>query len=150
MESIELTDFQRSYCKRLIKKMCEEDVAQSFIKPLDSSQLPDYDQIITRKMCFEDVLHNLDNRIINTLEDFKNDTLLIFANCIKYWTRKEDGYVVLAQTLKESFLKLYQKIPSSSEEEWLLKVQKTAKKLQEARTKFSDELMKKLSETGKR
>ena len=149
MDNIEMNDFQRSHCKKVLKKIMEDKLAQSFIQKLDSSQLEKYDEIIQNKTCLEDVYQNLDLLKIKTLEDFKNDTLLVFQNCIKYWSfmrGKQNEYVLIAETLKDNFMKLYEKIPASSEEDWLIKVQKTAKKLTETRDAFAKELTKKLAE----
>ena len=71
---------------------------------------------------------------------------MVFDNCIKYWTiRNQDQYVIMAQILKEIFKKKSDNIPSDENSKWLMKAQQLAKELDETRSQFIAELNKKLS-----
>ena len=121
----------------------ENALARDFIEPLETSGLQGYDELIPRKMCLNDVLQNLNAKRIKTIQEFANDTELIFNNCIKYWSHSygdDNLYVIIAKTLKEDFKKEVERIPASYEQEWLMNIQDTAKKLAAYRERFVTQL----------
>ena len=141
-----MNDFERKECMKIIDEIRKEPLAKSFNDPLDTTSIPDYDRIIQQKICLNDVFANLKHRQINTIQEFKISTNLVFDNCIKYWTnRNQDQYVIMAQILKEIFKKKSDNIPSDENSKWLMKAQQLAKELDETRSQFIAELNKKLS-----
>ncbi|EAY19376.1 Bromodomain containing protein [Trichomonas vaginalis G3] len=148
-----MNDFQRDKCRQIISNLKENQLASTFILPIDTTVLPDYDTIIQKKLSLSEIESNLLDHKIKSLHEFRNDTLLVFDNCIKYWTRRAkeekrepaaDVYVSIASTLKDEFLKTFNGIPTTRENEWLLNVTKLAQQLADTRAILVKELNSKM------
>lgn len=147
----ELTSFQRKNCITVITKLMKSEICDIFVHPV-SDELQGYDRVVSKKMCLSDVLQNLETYVIKTMNEFRNDTLLIFSNCVNYWKRQPGGeiYVSIAEASRDIFENEYKKIGSSPENDWILKVQRKAQKLEEARNKLTDLMLLKLEEAQRR
>eukprot|EP00042_Codosiga_hollandica_P046439 m.488544 g.488544 ORF g.488544 m.488544 type:complete len:499 (-) comp57234_c0_seq12:92-1588(-) len=98
LSAVDATDLTK-HIKTLMKE------ASLFNDPVTDDIAPGYSAVITRPMCFSDVLRNLSNRRLTTLYQFNSDVLQIFENC-RYYNVNTPEYVQLADKTEKSYRKL--------------------------------------------
>lgn len=142
---------------QMLHKLKNNPLSTTFLHPIDSSSLIDYDSIIQKKMSLSEIDTNLIEHKIKSIDEFKHNVVLVFDNCIKYWTRRSreekrepdtDIYVCIASTLKEKFLRSFAKLPLTRENDWLITATRTVQKLCKVREDFVRELTAKMSATN--
>jgi len=89
---------------------------------------PDYLEIIQQPMALNEVKKKLNNNEYNTLKEWETDVNLIWDNA-KTYNGEDTLFTHMAMEAKLWFSGKIKSFPSTPEEEWTRKIQKTAKRL---------------------
>ena len=125
-----LTKYQQSKCLEIIEKLISWPICSPFIELVDPDRdgAPDYFDIIKQPMALNEVKKKLNGNDYATLKDWETDVNLIWENA-KTYNGEETLFAHMAMEAKLWFEKKMKKFPSTPEEEWTRKIQKTVKKL---------------------
>lgn len=125
-----LTKFQQSKCLEFVDKLIAWPICSPFIEPVDPQRdgAPDYLQIISKPMALTQVRQKLISNEYDSLEDWRADLDLIWENAKTY--NGEDTLIThMAMEAKLWLSRKMERFPDNQEHEWITKIQRTSKKL---------------------
>lgn len=142
-----MNEHQLTQCLKVLNEIKHMPIAAAFIRPIIVEDIPGYSDVIDRPISISEVMTNTETNCYRSMDEFKEDTLLIFDNAIKFWGQYDpnDVYKCCAYCLKEKFLKKFSKVGSSPEIDWLVKVRHASRKFEQANKVFEREIKKKLN-----
>ncbi|EAY09377.1 Bromodomain containing protein [Trichomonas vaginalis G3] len=125
-----LNKFQLSICDSIVDNLIDSPLCTPFIHLVDpiADGAPDYNEIIKQPMALEVVKRKIQTKEYKTLDEFKNDVNLIWANTITY-NGEDTIYSYMAKESKIWFNNMASKITESNETDWTRKLQSTISKL---------------------
>lgn len=74
----------RDFCREVLYQLSRNSRYRCFNEPVKEEDVPDYYEIITHPMCFDDMFAKVDNGEYPTLQPFLDDIRLIQANAREY------------------------------------------------------------------
>ena len=127
-----LSKFQQTKCLQIIDKLISWPICSPFVDLVDPERdgAPDYLEIIKNPMALREVQRKLNEGAYSNLDAFKADVNLIWENA-KTYNGDDTLFTHMAMEAKLWFSKKMNDFPSTQEEEWTRKIQKTTKKLLE-------------------
>lgn len=127
-----LTKFQQNKCLEIIAKLINWPICSPFVEMVDPEKdgAPDYLEVIKNPMALNEVKKKLNSNSYANLQEWKDDVNLIWENA-KTYNGEDTLFTHMAMEAKLWFQHKMDSFPSTPEEEWTRKIQKTAKKLYE-------------------
>lgn len=125
-----LSGVQKKYCTKVTEKIIKYPISVFFHKPVDEEKdgAPGYYDKIKKPMSLKQVLKRLDDNQYQSVNQWKDEMNLIWANATTY--NNEGTYIyMIAKELKEVFRRFCEKIPKTELDEWTFQVAKTHSKL---------------------
>lgn len=92
------TPFQL-FCERLVRKFQQKDPEEFFSYPVSAVDAPDYFSVITAPMDFSTIRNKVDANSYKTLDEVKQDVMLIALNAMTY-NKPNTIYYLAAQKLQ--------------------------------------------------
>ena len=117
-------------CVQITQKMIKWPVCFPFVEMVDPERdgAPRYFDIIQEPMALRKVLEKLQANEYETIRDWKHDVNLIWSNARTY--NGEDTLITyMAMEASRWFDEKTKDFPTTQEEEWTAKMQRTSKKL---------------------
>ena len=128
-----MNEIELKFAKNVTEKMKSYPISAFFLEPIDPvrDKLPNYLQIIKPNvpMDLSTVSKNLDSNAYRTIEDWKKDMNMIWANALLYNPR-ESPFAMVAEELKSVFKRKTELIPKTQFDEWMIKIKKINKKIE--------------------
>ena len=127
-----LTKYQQTKCLEILDKLISWPICSPFIELVDPERdgAPGYFDVIKHPMALNEVKKKLNGNEYNTLKDWETDVNLIWENA-RVYNGDDTLFAHMAMEAKLWFDNKMKKFPSTPEEEWTRKMQKTVKKLQD-------------------
>lgn len=127
-----LSKFQQAKCQAIIDKLIAWPICSPFIEMVDPERdgAPDYLDFIKEPMSLAEVKRKLHHDEYESVKDWERDVLLIWSNARTY-NGEDTLFTYMAMEADMWFRSKMKRFPSTNEEEWTGKIQRTAKKLYE-------------------
>ena len=125
--------YQKERCLSIINSLIELPISYPFIEMVDPIRdgAPQYYEIITEPMALVEVKRKLKESLYKKINELIHDVNLIWANAKKF-NGEDSLFTIMAMEASLWFDKKIKNLPSSPEEEWLMKVQKVTNKFYNA------------------
>jgi len=125
-----LSKFQLSKCLEIIEKLIAWPICSPFIEMVDPERdgAPDYLEKISEPMALNEVKRKLNNNSYDSIQDWKRDVNLIWQNA-KTYNGEDTLFAHMAMEASLWFNEKMNRFPTTAEEEWTGKIQRTTKKL---------------------
>lgn len=125
-----LSKFQQTKCLQIIDKLISWPICSPFVELVDPERdgAPDYLDVVKHPMALKKVQQRINNGEITTLEQFKDDVNLIWSNA-KLYNGEDTLFTHMAMEASLWFNEKMKKFPTTQEEEWTRKLQRTTQKL---------------------
>ena len=130
MKKKKLTEYDKSWCSKLINEVWNRTISQPFQTPVDpdTDGAPDYFEVIKKPMDLSTMKSKLNKGIYKSLKEVQEDFHLIFQNTRDY--NEEDSiYSWMADDLEEWIEKKFKNKSDSFETEWNQNLLKVTKKI---------------------
>ena len=135
LNQVPMNEIELKFAKSVTQKMKNYPISAFFLNPIDPvrDKLPNYLQAIKPNvpMDLSTVGEKLDKNVYKTIEDWKKDMNMIWANALLYNPRGSP-YAMVAEELKSIFKRKTETIPKTEIDEWFLNVRKVNKKIMKA------------------
>lgn len=128
-----LTDYLNDKCLRLVDKLIQLPVSRPFISKVDPMKdgVHDYFDVIKTPMSLDVIHAKLQAHEYVELDELVQDVELIWQNARIYNGEDSEVYL-MAREAAAYFNRRVWLLPSSAEEEWLLRLLRITRKLNEA------------------
>lgn len=125
-----LTKFQQTKCLQIVEKLIAWPICSPFIEMVDPERdgAPDYLDYIKEPMALTEVRRKLVANAYESIKDWERDVNLIWENA-KTYNGEDTLFTHMAMEAALWFTDKMKKFPSTQEEEWTGKIQRTTKKL---------------------
>jgi hypothetical protein len=125
-----LTKFQQQKCLELTDKLVSWPICSPFVEMVDPDRdgAPDYFDIIKEPMALAEVKRKLVGNEYDTVQSWERDVNLIWTNA-KAYNGDDTLFTHMAMEAQLWFTQKMKRFPSTQEEDWTGKIQRTAKKL---------------------
>ncbi|KAF6201871.1 hypothetical protein GE061_004267 [Apolygus lucorum] len=80
------------YLHRLLDLIRAKDTGEIFIEPVDQTEVPDYSDIVKFPMDLSTMRAKIDQFEYSTLQEFRNDFVLMINNCLEYNSKETAFY----------------------------------------------------------
>ena len=130
---MELNAFQREKCVYYINKLASWDVCHPFVEMVDPVKdgAPEYFTYIKEPISLNEIKRKLESNEYEDMDALKHDIDLIWQNS-KTYNGPEAYYTLMALEGRNWFLKKIKNLPNTPEEEWILKINRLARKFNDA------------------
>lgn len=127
-----LTKFQQTKCLEMTEKLISWPICSPFIEMVDPERdgAPDYFDYIKEPMALAEVKRKLNNNKYDTVQAWEHDINLIWDNA-KLYNGDDTLFAHMAMEAALWFKEKMKRFPSTPEEAWTGKIQRTTKKLLE-------------------
>ncbi|KAF9482179.1 Bromodomain-containing protein [Pholiota conissans] len=95
----------KALMEKLLKEMVAEPKAWAFLKPVDTTELLDYFDVIKHPMDFSTIQHKIRSNQYKTFDNFVDDVQLVFDNC-RLYNPEATIYAKNARFMDQFFKKL--------------------------------------------
>lgn len=128
-----LNEFQREKCIKLIDTLVSWEVCHPFVKMVDPELdgAPEYFTYVKEPTSLNEIKSKLQNNAYRDINALKYDINLIYQNS-KIYNGDEAYYTLMAFEARNWFYKKIEHLPTTAEEDWLLKINKLTKKFYNA------------------
>lgn len=125
-----LTKFQHTKCLEITEKLINWPICSPFVEKVDPERdgAPDYYDVIKKPMHLNEVKRKIIANEYETVSDWENDVNLIWSNA-KTYNGEETLFTHMAMEAALWFSNKMKRFPSTQEEDWTGKIQRTTKKL---------------------
>jgi hypothetical protein len=125
-----LTKFQQTKCLEITEKLINWPICSPFIEMVDPERdgAPDYLDIIAEPMALAEVKRKLTGNDYESVQAWERDVNLIWSNA-KAYNGEDTLFTHMAMEAALWFTQKMKRFPSTQEEDWTGKIQRTAKKL---------------------
>jgi hypothetical protein len=125
-----LTKFQQSKCLEITEKLINFPICAPFVEMVDPDRdgAPDYFDVISEPMALAEIKRKLANNEYESVQAWEHDVNLIWANA-KTYNGEDTLFTHMAMEASLWFNHKMKRFPSTQEEDWTGKIQRTAKKL---------------------
>ena len=135
LNQVPMNEIELKFAKSVTQKMKSYPISAFFLNPIDPirDKLPNYLQVIKPNvpMDLTTVTNKLEKNIYKTIDDWKKDMNMIWANALLYNPRGSP-YAMVAEELKSIFKKKTESIPKTEIDEWFINVKKANKRILKA------------------
>ena len=127
-----LSKFKQSKCLEITDKLISWPICLPFIEMVDPERdgAPDYFDYIKNPMALDEVKKKLNNNEYESVQAWEHDVNLIWENAKKY-NGEDTLFTHMAMEAALWFKDKMKRFPSTQEEDWTAKIQRTTKKLLE-------------------
>lgn len=125
-----VSKFQHAKCLEITEKLINWPICGPFVEPVDPNRdgAPDYFELIKEPMALSDVKRKLTSNEYDSVQAWQRDINLIWQNA-KTYNGDDTLFTHMAMEASLWFNRKMKHFPSTQEEEWTWKIQRTAKKL---------------------
>ncbi|EAX90281.1 Bromodomain containing protein [Trichomonas vaginalis G3] len=125
-----LNKFQLTKCLQIIEKLISWQICSPFVELVDPERdgAPDYLEVVKNPMALREVQKKLNDGAYSNLDQFKDDVDLIWSNA-KLYNGDDTLFTHMALEAAQWFNEKMKRFPSTPEEEWTRKIQRTTQKL---------------------
>jgi hypothetical protein len=125
-----LTKFQQTKCLEITEKLINWPTCTPFVEMVDPVRdgAPDYFEYIKEPMALTEVKRKLTANDYDTVQSWERDVNLIWQNARTY-NGEDTLFTHMAMEASLWFTQRMKRFPSTQEEDWTGKIQRTAKKL---------------------
>lgn len=122
--------FKKTRCEEIINKLISFPICYPFLQLIDPERdgAPDYYQFVSKPMALVEVKRKLSEDKYKTVQEFKDDVELIWANARAY-NGEGTLFTDMALEAKYWFDKKMKHFPDTLEQEWTEKVLSVSKRL---------------------
>ena len=127
-----LSKFQQTKCLEITDKLINWPICSPFIEMVDPERdgAPDYFDYIKEPMALNEVKKKLTSNQYDSIASWERDVNLIWQNA-KTYNGEDTLFAHMAMEASLWFNQKMKRFPSTQEEDWTGKIQRTAKKLLE-------------------
>ena len=127
-----LSKFQQAKCLEITEKLMAWPICSPFIEMVDPERdgAPDYFDYIKEPMALRKVQKKLNANEYDTIQAWEHDVNLIWSNA-KLYNGEDTLFTHMAMEAALWFKEKMKRFPSTQEEDWTGKIQRTTKKLLE-------------------
>ncbi|KAH0791447.1 Bromodomain containing protein [Histomonas meleagridis] len=125
-----LSKFQHAKCLEITEKLINWPICSPFIEMVDPERdgAPDYFEFIKKPMALNEVKRKIIANEYETITEWEDDVNLIWSNAITY-NGEDTLFTHMAKEASLWFSNKMKRFPSTQEEDWTGKIQRTTKKL---------------------
>ena len=125
------------WCKDTLDKVMKMTIAKPFLEPVEG--LPDYDELIKKKIDFSTIRRNLDNQKYSSIEKFMKDVNLIYENSKTY--NGETILTFMASDILMEIMSMHSEKMQSRNNEWYQQLGKLSARIQKLMNSTPDRFL---------
>lgn len=125
-----MNDFEKRKCLEVTNKMLHMDLCKPFKEKVDPIRdgAPNYNEIVKHPMDLSTIRKNLITNELKSMDEWAAAVNLVWHNAMLF---NSEGTLIhlIAKEMKEWFDKKYGKMPRTKDEEWMMLLRKSTKKM---------------------